>query len=241
MENLNKYISEKMSLLNSSEKTFKNIFELTHQQGDRAFSEITDGYKIVSTKYSEAREYCMRMGAYLKEKLSGVEKGSYVGLLMENSLLWVTSFWGILMAGYKPVLLNARLSKALNEEVISMTHITHIVSNCATIFDVTNIIVSLDNLPIYNGDEEFDWANEIALSTSATTLNVKVCVYDGNAICSQIMNTKRIVKENSMVKAHYKGRLKILAFLPFYHIFGLVATYFWFSFFGRTFVFLRDY
>jgi acyl carrier protein len=32
-----------------------------------------------------------------------------------------------------------------------------------------------------------------------------------------------------------------LAFLPFYHVFGLFAVYFWFTFFGRTLVFLRDY
>jgi acyl carrier protein len=55
------------------------------------------------------------------------------------------------------------------------------------------------------------------------------------------MNTKKIVKTNSMAKKHYKGRLKILAFLPFYHVFGLIATYLWYSFFGRTFVFLKDY
>ena len=39
---------------------------------------------------------------------------------------------------------------------------------------------------------------------------------------------------------HYKGHLKQLAFLPFYHVFGLFAVYFWFTFFGMTLVFLRD-
>ncbi|MBO4622977.1 MAG: AMP-binding protein, partial [Bacilli bacterium] len=45
----------------------------------------------------------------------------------------------------------------------------------------------------------------------------------------------------NMVKAHYEARLKVLAFLPMYHIFGLIAAYFWFASFGRTFVFLKDY
>jgi acyl-CoA synthetase (AMP-forming)/AMP-acid ligase II len=39
----------------------------------------------------------------------------------------------------------------------------------------------------------------------------------------------------------YNGSIKQLAFLPFYHIFGLFAVYYWFAFFGRTFVFLKDY
>ena len=42
------------------------------------------------------------------------------------------------------------------------------------------------------------------------------------------------------MKKHYNGALKQLAFLPFYHIFGLVAVYIWFAFFSRTFVHLAD-
>ena len=39
----------------------------------------------------------------------------------------------------------------------------------------------------------------------------------------------------------YHGQIKQLCFLPFYHVFGLFAVYFWFAFFGRTFVFLKNY
>lgn len=35
--------------------------------------------------------------------------------------------------------------------------------------------------------------------------------------------------------------LRMLAFLPFYHIFGLMASLLWFIFFGVTFVFLERY
>lgn len=91
-------------------------------------------------------------------------------------------------------------------------------------------------------NKTFNWANEIALSTSATSLNIKICIYTGKEIANQIFNTKKILKDNPMMKAGYKhqGDIRILTFLPFYHIFGLVATYFWFAFFGRTFVFLKD-
>ena len=43
-----------------------------------------------------------------------------------------------------------------------------------------------------------------------------------------------------MVKRHYESRMKLLAFLPFYHVFGLIAVYIWFAFFSRTFVHLPD-
>jgi acyl-CoA synthetase (AMP-forming)/AMP-acid ligase II len=243
VENLNKYISTKMKLLNNSSKEFKDIFEIMHDQGNRIFSEITDGYTIKTTTYDEIKEYSLKMGLYLKEKLDNFKSNEFVGLLMDNSLLWVATFWGILMAGYKPVLLNKRFNKQLNENVIQMTNISIIITDDVYDFNVDYIRPTIEEIKSLKVKEkyEFNWANEIALTTSATSLDVKVCIYQGYAISEQIMNTKKIVKENPMVKKHYKGRLKILAFLPFYHIFGLVATYFWFSFFGRTFVFLKDY
>lgn len=241
MENLNKYISSKMKILDSTSKSFEDVFNIMHDQDDRIFSEITDGYKIKETTYNEIKELCVKTGNYYKEKLRDLDKGSYVGLLMENSQLWVSSFWAILMAGYKPVLLNKRFSKELNEKVIKMTNISWIITDDKYDFDVDYIYPEIDQINKFESRGDFTWENEIALSTSATSLNVKVCLYDGAAICEQIMNTKKIVRANSMVKKHYKSRLKILAFLPFYHVFGLIATYFWFAFFGRTFVFLKDY
>ena len=83
--------------------------------------------------------------------------------------------------------------------------------------------------------------DEIAFSSSATSMNEVICFYHGSQIASQILNFESIVKENPRMTKHYKGSLKQLAFLPFYHVFGLFAVYFWFTFFGRTLVFLRDY
>ena len=97
----------------------------------------------------------------------------------------------------------------------------------------------------YEGEFEavsFDeFEDELAFSSSATSMNEVVCFYSGYQISEQILNFESIVKENPNIAKHYKGKLKQLAFLPFYHVFGLFAVYFWFTFFGRTLVFLRDY
>ena len=82
--------------------------------------------------------------------------------------------------------------------------------------------------------------NEIAIATSATSLQSSICFYSGQNVSAQILNTEAILKENKRITLHYKGKLKNLAFLPFYHIFGLFAVYFWFTFYGRTIVFLKD-
>ena len=85
------------------------------------------------------------------------------------------------------------------------------------------------------------FADEIALATSATTLNEVICIYNGQRVANQILNCKSILLQNKLMPTFYHGALKQLAFLPFYHIFGLMAVYFWFAFFARPMVFMEDY
>ena len=85
------------------------------------------------------------------------------------------------------------------------------------------------------------FADEMALSTSATTMKEKIIFYNGAEISNQILNCDGILKNNKQIKKHYHGYLKQLVFLPLYHIFGFMATFMWFSYFGRCMVFLNDY
>ena len=160
--------------------------------------------------------------------------------MIDNSLKWVYIFWRLLMAGYKPLLLNKRLGDVLNKTVVELSDLKVIISDIETNLDVKHIMINDIDLSNIELISSFKWANEIALTTSATSLNVKICVYDGMAISSQIKNTKNVVKKNPLLKKRYNGDIKMLAFLPFYHIFGLVASYFWYGFFNRTLVFLKD-
>ena len=242
MERINKLISSKIQKLNNTKSTFKDLFNIIHDQDDRVFGEYLDGYRIKKVSYKECKENCIKMGNVLLDRLSDLEKGQFIGLLMDNSLLWIYSFWGLLMAGYKPMLLNKRLNNKLNQEIIDTLSIKMILSDSDVSLDCAYEIMNVEHINSVNSlTDHFIWANELAISTSATSLNVKICVYDGESIGEQIINTKSIVKENPMIKKHYKGSIKMLTFLPFYHIFGLVATYMWFAFFGRTFVFLKDF
>ncbi len=67
-------------------------------------------------------------------------------------------------------------------------------------------------------------------------------LYDGAAITAQLLQSESIVRKCPEVKHDRLAReLRMLAFLPFYHIFGLMASLLWFIFFGVTFVFLERY
>ncbi len=240
--NVNHIIKTRLQLLENSNQTLEDLFNIIHLDEEYIFCEQNNGYQIIQTTYGECKQYSKQMGSYLITTLKDLSKHSYVGLMMENKLEFITTFFGLLMAGYIPVLLNIRLGTVLNDEIIERLAIKCVIADDDYNIDCEKIIIKdFDYTKQVIDENQFLWENHLAISTSATSLNVKICIYDGAAICEQIKNTKKICKVNSLIKSHVNGYLKQLAFLPFYHIFGLMATYFWFAFFGRCFVFLKDY
>ena len=245
-ENIPLYIKERFSILENSDQSLKSIFEIIHDQGERIFCEYLEAFTMRNVTYTEFKSYVRKTAQYLKNK--GLEGNhQYVGLFMDNSLNWVAVFWAILMLGGKPVLLNKKLPLSINKDIVSLLHIEKVIVDIQyndgfkneIPFDNQNrILPEINNL---NEIEKEDWEDELVLSTTATTLNYKVCIYKGANIHAAAMNAKCVLRRSKNVKEHYEERLKVLAFLPFYHIFGLMAAYFWFSIFGRTFVFLKDY
>lgn len=243
MEILFKYIKEKTNELKNIPQTFRGIFNVIHNQNDRIFAEYIDAFTIKSVSYNEMKEYCYKMANYLKP-LINQPKNSFVGFYMENSINWVATLWALLMLGYRPLLLNCKLPNDVNNQILK----TMKVSTIVTVGQFKNrlkaeTIVLPDDEIIQNQEllEIEDWADEIALCTTASSLNYKICVYSGQNMFNQLMNARDIIKQCPQIKKHFNHRLKHLTFLPFYHIFGLVATYLWFSCYGRTMVFLSDY
>ena len=67
-------------------------------------AERTDGYKIIKTTYGECRRQTEKVAVCLKKLTTDFEKGSLVGIYMQNSLEWIQVFWAVLKCGFKPVL-----------------------------------------------------------------------------------------------------------------------------------------
>lgn len=244
MERLNKYINKQNKALLNSSYDMEGLFNIIHDQDDRIFGEYINNFSIESVKYTNFKSYCYKFAKYLSERIDDA-KGSYIGIYLENSINFIGAFWALLMQGFKVALLNCRLPDEINQNIMDILNIKTIIS-CGSKLNTREIII--DKTPglikeVLECDEYKDavWENYVALSSTATSKNYKVCIYSGKDLTYQILNAKSIILKNSMIKRHYKGRLKLLTFLPFYHIFGLIATYFWFSIFGRTFVFLTDY
>ncbi len=234
---LKEYINQNCNALLNGEKSFENIYHNMFRAENNILAETFDGYRIKKYTYGEVKSRCEDVSAAIYEKIGATHK--YVGLAMDNSVEWIAAFWGILKSGNKPFLINLRHPDSLTNDIIKKLDIKFVISDSELCYDAE--IISFSSLN--GGDVDFkgEFENELALATSATSLNVTICFYTGKEIAEQILCARDIVSKNPQITAHHKGQLKQLTFLPFYHIFGLTAVYFWFTYFGRTLVFLRDY
>ena len=63
-------------------------------------------------------------------------------------------------------------------------------------------------------------------------------IYSGENICNQIAAALSMPEETKDIMN--KDEINILAFVPFHHIFGFVAVFLWYTFYGKNIVFLKD-
>jgi len=222
--------------------SYENIFSILCGYGDKHASEYLDeDGRPQAVSYAQYARRVRAAAGSFSVRLAG-RQGSFVGLKMKNSPNWPTVFWGLLMAGFKPLLLDARGEKAVSAYLLAQAGACAIVTEDGQKYEGVTTIRA-EALLSEDEREHFTpaWADEIAVCTSGTTGTARVYVYNGFAMGNQIGNARYFLKNDSDIMYDDKnGVIKNLAFLPMHHIFGLVAVYLWFSFFGKTIVYLRD-
>lgn len=233
------YVKGKLNKLRATDKSFSALYGLMFSETQNVIAERTDGYKIITKTYGESRAAADALARKLCVKLKGVPCGSIVGLYMQNCVEWIECFWAILKCGYVPLLLNTRMEEERLASVIEEYKVPAVLSD-GKAFACRTLIYAEVAASQEEGTPE-RWADELIVMSSGTSAQVKLCVYRGVNIAEQIEDSARIIASCKQAKKFYNGAIKLLAFLPLYHIFGLVAMYMWFGFFARTFVFLRDY
>ena len=246
------------SALEKSSGTYREIYEVMFRLTDQVMYETDDGFRISSTTFGEAKGMIEKMSRAIYETIGATHE--YIALEMDNCPQWIIAFWAILRSGNKPYLVNLRHPAQLSEGILKTLKIRYILGIRSTKLTGEFLDYNLlwkkaeqygpeeknpdgetqDNRGM-NFDPEKEFENEIALSTSATSLKETICFFSGEKMTNQLLNTRAILNENKRVSTFYNGEIKQLVFLPLYHIFGLVAVYFWFSYFGRIMVFMKDY
>ena len=235
IRNVNKHLKNIKSLSGTFEDIFNATFLLN--QGKIIFEYDLDG----ETKYESFSEVKNRI-IDVSYSLSSIinSKGNFIALNLDTSPNWIIAFWAILYSGNKPFLVNRRKPNVSNIKSCSYLNIRYSIDEVDNSLNLISIPFSSLN-KIHSDDYKPSFANTIALSTSGTSLDEKICIYSGENIVSQIGNSKFLLARCKDIQKTYHMKAKFLVFLPFYHIFGLVSLVFWFSFFGYPLVFLQDY
>lgn len=241
-KSIDEYVSYKTELLKNSDKSMKTLFEMMFSDKDNVMFEETDGFRIKTTTYGEAYASVLSFSSAIYSEI-GKETGGIVGLYMENSHEWIEIFWAILRAGFHPMLLNSRLSCELLNSVMEENNVIAVISE-KKIFSVRTIL--LDELKekamcAMDIPQSVSFGEEMLVMSSGTSDSLKCCVYSAFELASTIETSAYVLSINKRIKGEYEGRVKLLTFLPFYHIFGFVAVYLWFGFFSCTFVKLNDF
>ena len=235
-------VIENIAELKNSPQTFESIYRIIKNRfTSETFGEWLENGDIRKMSYYELYE---RVDEFTKAAVTyGADgRGRFVGVFLENSADWVALFWGLLQAGFRPILLNTRHNISITNEIIRDMDPVFVVSEDARV----DRSVSVKDLLAAGKSVKFDksmisWADEIILITSGSTSKPKIISHSGKTICQQVEISEEIVRTNQSIQYNAKLDIHNLAFLPFYHIFGLIATLMWFMFFGRGFVFLPKY
>lgn len=235
---INAFVAGKLKAFQEQGLSFETLFSLMFRETENVLYERSVGWKLESTTYGEAKAHAEQRAARLRKVLADLEHDDVVGLYMDNSLTWIECFWAILIAGFRPLLMNLRLDGRLLEQALTDTACKAVISevrtfSCRTLFPSD---LEGEGLPAPEGP----FGTALLVMSSGTSEHVKVCAYTAEEFYYQICDSYSIIKTCRRIKKFYDGHLKLLAFLPFYHVFGLIAMYIWFAFYSRTFVHLPD-
>lgn len=231
------FVWAKLRAFSEENADFAHFFELMFSEKENIMYEMSVGYRIVKTTYGEAKSMTLKRANALKNRLSSLEYDAVVGISMGNGPEWIETFWAVLASGFRPLLLNLRLDDVTLEKAIAASGAKAVISDGRS-YSVETIASS----ELISSEEISPdlFGTEVLVMSSGTSESVKICAYSAEEFRHQVICSYGIIKNCRRLKKHYGGCLKQLTFLPFYHIFGLVAVYIWFAFFSRTFVHLSD-
>lgn len=241
---VSRIVTGNIEALKNAPQTFESIYTIIKNSfTSETFGEWLENGEVCKMSYYELYE---RTDSFSKAAVTYAAKkdsdSRFVGIFLENSCDWVALFWGLLQAGFKPILLNTRHNIQINNDIIKEMDPVFVVSEDARVDKAVSVKDLLEEGKGVKFDKSMiNWADEIILITSGSTSKPKIISHSGKTICLQVEMSADIVRTNQSIQYNAKLDIHNLAFLPFYHIFGLIATLMWFMFFGRGFVFLPKY
>ena len=238
-----KACAEEANLLLNTSKTMEDIFNLsTRRNVNRvAVTYINSKGKLKKYKYSLFRKHAYEIASILSNFMIQQPKNVPIVLKAANGPHWGEIFWAILMCGYKPLLVDAKTSKEGTENLMKQAKAAAIITDDSFNYEVPKF--SLHDILEEKSTYSFSpmWENEVIFCSSGTTGDVKMMVFNGENLSNQVMAALDFAETSKdLLYPKKMGPLKVLAMIPFHHIFGFVATFLWSFYYGANFVFVRS-
>ena len=243
----NNIVSSRFISLFEKSRTMNSIYDvmMSDSLDSPASQWLDDSGDIVTVSFHVFNENVKSMALFLSKRLGENQKGCFVGLSMDNSHLWQACFWGLLMAGYKPVLIDVNHREEMVDYIVESAGLMTILGKESLKLKNKIQQIPLEELKgaIETTDEEVDftpqWADNLALCTSGTTATAKVLVFDGAAIVSQLEGFYKTYLRDPRI-ASAPTPVKSLAFLPMHHVLGFITLCIAYPFLNTTIIFLKD-
>ncbi|MCQ2814708.1 MAG: AMP-binding protein [Bacilli bacterium] len=236
---IKKIMSSTASILNTSMK-MEDIFAAIMSRNDNKKAAIYYDEKghLKTYKYSKTKRNAYEFASVISKYMLQKPKHRPIVLKLSNGPHWSEAFWAILMSGYKPLLIDARTSKEGTDNLINQSKAIAIVTDDKNEYEIHKF--SLNDLLKEEKtlSHALDWENEVIFCSSGTTGDVKLMVFNGENLCHQLNASSNMYESTSDIVT--SKPMRMLAMIPFHHIFGFVAVYLWYAFYGACMVYPRS-
>ncbi|HSK67847.1 MAG TPA: aminotransferase class I/II-fold pyridoxal phosphate-dependent enzyme [Candidatus Limnocylindria bacterium] len=233
------YISARCEALRE-DMTLRRIFELSVENTDRVAAHWLEGDEEKNATFGELQAWTGAYAAHLRKAFGEHNVGRFAAIQVDTCKEWFALFWGMVQAGYNPLLLNATLGEEMTEHMLRQAGACGVVARGTKNLPAEFVQADAEEVFRAQPDPGFAprWAGKVALCTSGSTATSRIFVYDEAALCEQVLNSDLLHKANPRIVNNRMQRN--LAFLPFHHVFGFLVCIMWCNFIGYETVFLKD-
>ena len=223
--------------LAATSQTFEDIYHAIMDRDPQAIASIhfDESGRPMYTSYDQTKNQVYATASILSRLLSGTPRGSVVGLKLKNTPRWGVFFWAILMCGHAPLVIDARLPKDNANNLLKQAGAVALIANDEEEFIVPSYRVN----QVLNEEVDYsfnpDWDDSCLFCSSGTTGAAKMMIFHGHNFVAQILASLSIPGRTDDLM--YPSPIRILAMLPLHHIFGFVAVFLWYSYYGKTIVY----
>ena len=217
------------------------MFHHTEAFGDAVAAELLeDDGSVARRTYREYAEMTYRAAGSLQAVLS-VSESEIVPLVYETCMDWPVLFWAVLMSGATPLLVNPQADDAVIGGLIRDAGARAYIAAEPLVGSDAKWVDAASLLSGTKPGREV-WGKYIGLCTSGTTGDSRIFLYDFDTVFCQLKGLQETIDGDYRQFSTEVGNpvAKILAFLPFHHVFGLLSTFFFRVIFGHVIVFLKN-